>query len=73
MAKNKVGKVKNRTHKATAKRFKITASGKVVHKKQGNNAHLKVNKNNRTLRRQELQGLISSGVESKKLKRLMLK
>jgi large subunit ribosomal protein L35 len=63
------GKLK--THKATAKRFKVTASGKLKHNKQNDNAHLKTNKNNRTLRRQEGQSMLSSKAETKKLKALM--
>jgi ribosomal protein L35 len=68
-----VGKVKNRTHKATAKRFKLTATGKLVHNKQGDNSHMKVNKTKPALRRQEGKATIKSLVEEKKLKRLILK
>lgn len=38
-------KMKMKTHKATAKRFKITSKGKVQHYSQGDNSHLKANKN----------------------------
>lgn len=68
-----MGKVKNRTHKATAKRFKITAKGKLKHSKQRDNAHLKVNKTKRTLNRQEGKGILVSKQETNKLKRLILK
>lgn len=67
-----MGKVKNRTHKATAKRFRVTKNGKVIHEKQYNNSHLKTNKNNRTLRRQEGKAVLSSLHESKKLASLIL-
>jgi len=38
-------KIKFKTHKATSKRFKKTASGKLMHYSQGDNSHLKTNKN----------------------------
>jgi large subunit ribosomal protein L35 len=66
------GTVKNKTHKATVKRFKVTASGKLKHYKQMDNSHLKTNKSTRTLRRQEGTGIIASRREEKKLKNLML-
>lgn len=61
----------NKTHKATAKRFKITASGKVVHKKQMDNAHLKANKSSKTKNRQKKGGMIGSKTQAKKIKQLM--
>jgi len=67
-----MGKVKNRTHKATAKRFSISATGKLMHKKQGNNSHLKVNKSRSTLRRQDGTVSLSSIKETKKLTNLIL-
>lgn len=67
-----VGKVKHKTHKATAKRFKITGSGKVSHFRQNDNAHLKTNKTNRLLARQEGKAYLGSKTESKKIKRLLL-
>lgn len=65
-----MGKVKNKTHKATAKRFKETASGKLKYTKQGNN-HLKSKKSNRELRRKKKQPTLSNKTEEKKLKQLM--
>lgn len=38
-------KIKFKTHKATSKRFKKTATGLLLHYSQGDNSHLKVNKN----------------------------
>lgn len=67
-----MGKVRNKTHKATKKRFKISANGKVRHKKQRDNAHLKTKKTNRRLRRQEGKGQLSNDTEAKKIKRLIL-
>jgi ribosomal protein L35 len=66
------GTVKNKTHKATQKRFKVTAGGKLKHYKQMDNAHLKTNKSNRRLRRQEGTGVLASRNEEKKLKGLIL-
>lgn len=61
----------NKTHKATVKRFKVTASGKLVHKKQMDNAHYKANKNTRTKNRQTKRGELTSKTQIKKLKQLM--
>jgi len=68
-----MGKVKNKTHKATAKRFKITGTGKLMHNRQGDNSHLKVNKSGRQLRRQEGKSVLKSKRETNKLKRMLLK
>lgn len=45
--KQKSGKYKLKTHKATAKRFRVTGSGKVVRTK-GGKSHLRRNRSNRT-------------------------
>jgi ribosomal protein L35 len=37
--------MKLKTHKATSKRFRKSASGKILHYTQGDNSHLKANKN----------------------------
>jgi large subunit ribosomal protein L35 len=66
-----MAKRKSKTHKASKKRFKITASGKLKHSKQGDNAHLKTNKSNRQLRRQEGKGIISSKKQEKNIKELI--
>jgi large subunit ribosomal protein L35 len=47
--KNKVKKYKLKTHKATAKRFRVTGSGKVVRTK-GGKSHLRRRKSKRTKR-----------------------
>jgi len=67
-----VGKVKHKTHKASAKRFKLTATGKVTHFHTNDNSHMKVKKSTRTLRRQEGQSALGSKNEAKKIKRLLL-
>jgi len=64
---------KGKTHKATVKRFKITATGKLLHKRQGDNHHLKAQKSNRTKNRQTKRGIIGSKNQAKKLIKLMSK
>jgi large subunit ribosomal protein L35 len=62
---------KGKTHKATSKRFKLTATGKVMHKRQGDNTHLKTRKNRGQKVRLNKQGELSNKKESNKVKRLM--
>lgn len=64
-----MGKLK--THKATSKRFKVTAKGKLRHKRQMDNVHLKANKSNRTKNRQRKRGFLGSKSQIKTLKKLM--
>ncbi len=47
--KKREGKYKMKTHKATAKRFKVTATGKVMRMK-GNRSHLRRNRPKRSKR-----------------------
>ena len=63
-------KNKIKTHKATKKRFKVTTTGKVVHKKQGNNEHLRIKKSNPRKARLNKQGTLENSTEIKKIKRL---
>ena len=65
MAKNKI-----KTHKATAKRFKVSGSGKVRHQKQGNNDHLKIKKS--SSRKARLRGSDSLSNKTEKTKVLRL-
>lgn len=60
-----------KTHKASQKRFKVTGSGKVVHKRQMDNAHYKANKSNRTKNRQTKRGQLESSKQAKKIKQLI--
>ena len=60
-----------KTHKATAKRFKVTGTGKLVHKKQYDNQHLKANKSNRTKNRQSKSGELGSKRQIQNLKKLI--
>ena len=49
MAKKKVKKYKLKTHKGTAKRFRVTGSGKIVRTK-GGKSHLRRRRSKRTKR-----------------------
>lgn len=60
-----------KTHKATAKRFKKTAKGKLRHNRQRDNAHLKTNKDRGQKSRQNKQPALNSNAESKKIRILM--
>ncbi|MBD3363068.1 50S ribosomal protein L35 [Candidatus Dojkabacteria bacterium] len=64
-------KNKIKTHQATKKRFKVSKKGKMRHKKQGNNAHLKIKKTR--VRKDRLSGHTSlkNSTEEKKLRNLI--
>ncbi|MBW7953965.1 MAG: bL35 family ribosomal protein [Candidatus Dojkabacteria bacterium] len=59
-------KNKIKTHKASAKRFKLTATGKVKHNRQGNN-HLKANKNRAQKKRSSGSKMLNSKTQAKKI------
>jgi len=63
-------KNKIKTHKATAKRFKLTGKKKLRHNKQGDNAHLKANKNRNQKARQKGKTILTGG-ERKKIIKLL--
>lgn len=58
---------KQKTHKATAKRFKLTKGGKVMHNRQGDNAHLKANKTAKQKARKKGTTALGSKRERKKI------
>lgn len=60
-------KNKQKTHKATTKRFKLTKKGKLMHNRQGDNAHLKANKTSKQKARQKGRTNLGSKNESKKI------
>lgn len=60
---------KMKTHKATAKRFKITGSGKIRRRKQGG-SHLRRKKAKR-VKRQYRKDLPVSKTDAKRIKRLL--
>ena len=61
----------NKTHKATAKRFRITKNGKLMHGSQGDNSHLKVNKSRHQKSRKNGVSALGNKAETKKLISLM--
>lgn len=63
---------KGKTHKASAKRFKKTASGLLIHKKQMDNTHLKAHKTNRSINRQNKSSMLDSKRQIKKIKALIM-
>ena len=61
---------KMKTHKATAKRFKLTGSGKLVRTK-GEKRHLRRKRSKRAKRGSWKMILVETGGEVKRVKRLM--
>lgn len=61
----------NKTHKATAKRFRVTKKGKLMHGSQGDNSHLKVNKDRHQKSRKNGMNSLGNKAETKKLINLM--
>ena len=59
---------KNKTHRATAKRFRITRNGKVLHRKATGN-HMLTKKS--SSRRRRVEGMSEVTAERKKIKRLL--
>lgn len=65
----KKAKTKQRTHKSASKRFKLTATGKVMHRKHGAR-HLISNKSKRQVRRLRTMSVVEGRFE-KKIKKLL--
>lgn len=62
---------KAKTNKAAKKRFKITGSGKVMHRSQRDNTHLKANKTRAQKARSKRMGTLNSKKQAKKIKALI--
>jgi len=62
---------KSKTYKAAKKRFKLTGTGKVKHKGQNNNKHLKVNKSRAQKARKKGAKFLSSTKQANKIKSLI--
>lgn len=60
---------KQKTRKAVAKRFKITANGKVMHYRSGN-GHLQTHKSSKR-KRQNRQEKSLSGEDKKRIKQML--
>jgi large subunit ribosomal protein L35 len=67
--KQKQGKYKLKTHKATAKRFKITGTGKVMRTK-GGKSHLRLHRAPRVKRQFSQMLVVDTGAEVKRVRRL---
>jgi large subunit ribosomal protein L35 len=63
---------KTKTHSATAKRFRLTRKGKVLHRKATGN-HMLTKKSGSRRRRVEGMAEVSATKEQKKLKRLLVR
>ena len=59
---------KTKTHRATAKRFRVTRKGKVLHRKATGN-HMLTKKS--SSRRRRVEGMSEVTAERKKIKRLL--
>jgi large subunit ribosomal protein L35 len=64
--------IKMKTHKGTKKRFKVTANGKVLHKRCGS-SHLNSHKSGKQIRRLRKKSVIKVGAEAQRLRRALQK
>jgi large subunit ribosomal protein L35 len=64
--------IKMKTHKGTKKRFKVTANGKVLHKRCGS-SHLNSHKSGKQIRRLRKKSIIKVGAEAQRLRRALQK
>jgi large subunit ribosomal protein L35 len=60
--------IKMKTHKGVKKRFKVTASGKVMHKRCGS-SHLNSHKSGKQIRRLRKKSVVKIGAEAQRLRR----
>jgi ribosomal protein L35 len=63
--------MKQKTHKATSKRFRVTAGGKLMHNSQGDNSHLKANKDRGQKARKKGQHVLGNTAETAKIIKLL--
>ncbi len=63
--------MKQKTHKATSKRFRLTATGKLLHNSQGDNSHLKANKDRGQKARKKGQHSLGNQTETAKIIKLL--
>ncbi len=69
MGKNSVKRYKLKTHKATAKRFKVTGTGKVVRTK-GGKSHLRRRKSKRVKRSLDKMQEVANNKQARRIKTL---
>jgi len=62
--------VKMKTHKGTKKRFKVTSTGKVMHKRCGS-SHLNSHKSGKRIRKLRKQPVLELNSVSQKIRRAM--
>lgn len=62
--------IKQKTHKGVKKRFKVTATGKVLHKRCGS-SHLNSHKSGERIRKLRKKSVIRVGVVARKLRRAL--
>ena len=67
--KKKTTKYKLKTHKATAKRFRMTGSGKVVRTK-GGKSHFRRRRSSRVLRSLDKMQSVANNKQARRIKRL---
>lgn len=69
MAKRKVKKYKIKTHKATAKRFRVTGTGLVVRTRQGK-SHFRRRKSGRVLRAMDKVTQVHNNKQARRIRLL---
>jgi large subunit ribosomal protein L35 len=62
--------IKHKTHKGIKKRFKVTATGKVTHKRCGS-SHLNSHKSGKQIRRLRKKSVIQTRAVAQRLRRAM--
>lgn len=62
--------IKMKTHKGSKKRFKVTATGKVKHKRCGS-SHLNSHKSGKQIRRLRKKSILKVSAEAQRLRRAM--
>jgi large subunit ribosomal protein L35 len=62
--------IKMKTHKGVKKRFKVTANGKVTHKRCGS-SHLNSHKSGKKIRRLRKKSVVKIGPEAQRLRRAL--
>ena len=60
--------IKMKTHKGVKKRFKVTANGKVTHKRCGS-SHLNSHKSGKKIRRLRKKSVVKIGAEAQRFRR----
>ncbi len=62
--------IKMKTHKGTKKRFKVSANGKVSHKRCGS-SHLNSHKSGSQIRKLRKKSIVKTGPEARRLRHAM--